>query len=121
MSLLNSFFALQSKLKTLFKFDRSWLEFDGISNIVSDAWKYVGSHSNAASNLVQKLRATRIALKDWSALVRRQSRADKEKLMGEIQKLDQREEIAPLSPSDRDLKEAYRLELQNIFKGLSTK
>ena len=58
-------------------------------------WNLVGSLLDATSNLVLKLRASKSALKSWSAKVSLDTYANIDRLLNEIQSLEQKEEFPP--------------------------
>ena len=74
-----------------------------------------GSRKDAVANLVLKLRNTRNFLRRWASKMKATERADKLKLLNSIQVSDSKEELASLSAEEQDLRQLYRLKLQEIY------
>ncbi|XP_071925086.1 uncharacterized protein [Coffea arabica] len=100
------------KWKKCFQFDRRWIEYAGVEEVISKAWKWEQEGSRLYK-LQQKIKKCRLALLEWNRKLQKNTKRDirriqKELKVAQCSHMDTRKgELARLK---KNLGEAYRRE-----------
>jgi hypothetical protein len=100
----------------LFRFEKWWLQMEGFSEIVKNAWQTKCPSKEPMDIWQFKIRTLRKKIKGWSMNVEAKMRRKKKRILDEIDKLDIMAEHQPLIEQERGERKACGNELEFLWK-----
>ena len=100
--------------KSFFKFENMWLKEEGFVERVQGWWSGYSFTGSPSFILANKLKALKADLKVWNREVVGDIQFKKRRHMGEVMELDEKEGIGGLSPSEFQLQEVLKTEVNRL-------
>ncbi|GJR55266.1 RNA-directed DNA polymerase, eukaryota [Tanacetum coccineum] len=89
---------------TPFKFYNVWLQYESLDQIVVSAWNNANNHSRPDISFCMKLKAIKVAVKDWYRMLRESMNSEKSNLVKQLEDLDVKADCGLLSESELNVK-----------------
>lgn len=107
--------------KLRFKFEKWWLQQDGLVEVVERSWNSIPGSDNLIETWQKKIRKLRKTLRRWSANIEAENKRKKVRLLRDYDVLDKKVEEVMLTSEEKEEMDNMMLELNRLWAMEETK